>query len=136
MIYDEMGTSIAGTANNLLGTSGFTDADGYASDKNSDVHTYSSVSSNNGPPHDEEISQVHLEESSTGDHHHMHPSGNTEALVDGTTMKANESYETTKFNAHLVRNPAYGTNIAIAPEIATEENVAYDHHVHRSITQV
>ena len=90
------------------------------------------MSSNNGPPHDEEISQVHLEESSTGVHHH--PSGNTEALVDGTTMKANESYETT--NAHLVRNPAYGTNIAIAPEIATEENVAYDHHVHRSITQV
>ena len=102
MIYNETGTSIAGTANNLLGT---TDMDEYTGDKNSDVHTYSSMSSNNGPPHDEEISQVHLEESSPGVHHH--PSGNTEALVDGTTMKANESYETT--NAHLVRNPAYGT---------------------------
>ena len=94
------------------------------------------MSSNNDPLHDEEISQVHLEEISTGVHVHHHPSGNTKlkALVNGTTMRVNELYETT--NTHLARNPAYGTNIAIAPEIATEENVAYDHHMHRSITQV
>ena len=42
------------------------------------------------------------------------------------TIQENISYLPNFSVSHLAANPAYGTNIAIAPEILTEENEAYE----------
>ena len=41
-------------------------------------------------------------------------------------IQENISYLPSTSVSHLAANPAYGTNIAIAPEILTEENEAYE----------
>ena len=46
--------------------------------------------------------------------------------IPSPNVTANVSYQpSTKFSPE--RNPAYGTNVAIAPEIDTSENIAYEH---------
>ena len=40
-------------------------------------------------------------------------------------MDENSVYQPTDAHLSIGRNPAYGTNIGIAPEIDTEQNTAY-----------
>ena len=52
---------------------------------------------------------------------------NGELRVPSPDVAVNASYQpSTNFN--LERNSAYGTNVAIAPEIETSENIAYEHN--------
>ena len=51
---------------------------------------------------------------------------NDELRIPSPNITENVSYQpTTSFSQE--RNPAYGTNVAIAPEIETSENIAYEH---------
>ena len=53
-------------------------------------------------------------------------SGEESTTCAEVRMQENASYQpSTKFV--LIANPAYGTDIAIAPEISTEDNIAYQH---------
>jgi hypothetical protein len=53
---------------------------------------------------------------------------NDELGIPSPNVTENVSYQpSTRFS--LERNPAYGTNIAIAPEIETSANIAYEHKV-------
>ena len=47
-------------------------------------------------------------------------------ICTGVTMQENESYQPST-NFDFTANPAYETDIAIAPEIPTEDNVAYQY---------
>ena len=48
----------------------------------------------------------------------------------GIRMLENESYQPSLVSSiTLDQNPAYETNVAIAPEIETEENIAYQHNL-------
>ena len=49
----------------------------------------------------------------------------------GIRMLENESYQPSLVsNIMLDPNPTYGTNVATAPEIETEENIAYQHNLY------
>lgn len=59
----------------------------------------------------------------------LHPLVDLEEISDDSRvprLQENVSYLPSTSVSHLTTNPAYGTNIAIAPEILTEQNKAYE----------
>ena len=51
---------------------------------------------------------------------------NDELRIPSPNVTENVSYQPST-NFSLEKNPAYGTNVSIAPEIETSENIAYEH---------
>ena len=100
------------------------------SDCISDVHTYSTISTvtNFDSTHHMPLQHIKIstdsQEESTGDAAIPPFGSSTIWQGDGVSMKKNESYRQT-MAIHSIRNPSYGTNIAIAPWIDTKDNVAY-----------
>ena len=109
------------------------DSDGNDGNRISDVHTISRISSvteydsTHHMPCQHTRTSIDFQEESIGDVP-VPPSDSTiMPLGDNirVSMKENESYQQTTA-IHSIRNPACGTNIAIAPWINTQENVAYN----------
>ena len=69
--------------------------------------------------------------SHVGDEHETSKSNSLYATIGDVEedvcirMDENSAYQPTDASFSFGRNPAYGTNVAIAPEIETEQNAAY-----------